>query len=765
LHDLNRPRSSAPLFNAFPITIAVVAVVLCVWSMSDLNAQETPDVPEAGGRQPAVYSALPLESKINIDGRLDEAPWQRPATFELNFETRPAENEPAPVRTEVWISYDPNNLYVAFRAHDPEPGHIRARLSDRDNAYQDDFVGVVLDTFNDQRRAFEFFVNPLGVQMDMTQNEMTGGEDDSWDAIWDSAGRITDTGYIVEMRIPFSSLRFPRSEYGMTWGLDAVRFYPRGQRHRLALHPLERGNNCYLCQGSKLVGFEGVKPARSIELDPTLTASMSGVRDDFPDGEMVDGNPDVEPGITAHWGITPNLVLTGAINPDFSQVEADAAQLDVNTQFALFYPEKRPFFLEGADIFATRFNAIYSRNIADPDWGIKLTGKVGKDAIGVIISQDSTTNLLIPSSQSSILANIEDENLSTIVRYRRDLFGATTGGFFYTGREGDDYSNRMFGGDILFRWKETEAARIEILGSQTRYPDEIAQEHEQNAGKLTDYATRIVYQHTDRNWMYYFLYRDVGEDFRADLGFVPRVDFREGEAMIERAWYPEKKGWSQVRLGGRWDEYQDQSGQHLSRDVELFSWTQGPRQSFLRLSLFEGDIFYGGQLFDNDRVDAFGEAQLLPNLHVRLGAVVGDQVDFANTRQGEVIRLEPRLRFDIGRHLRLTFEHSFEELDVDAGRLYTAQLSQIRATYQFNVRTFVRWISQFLDVDRDPSLYLDAVDARSRTLFNQILFSYKINPQTVFFLGYSDNFLGDEQIELTQQNRTLFLKIGYAWML
>ncbi len=427
-------------------------------------------------RQPAVYTAHPIDAKIDVDGRLDEAPWQRPPTFELEYETRPAENGPAPVRTEVWIGYDPNNLYVAFRAHDPEPEKIRARLSDRDNAYQDDFVGVVLDTFNDQRRAFEFFVNPLGVQMDMTQNEMTGGEDDSWDAIWDSAGRITDTGYIVEMRIPFSSLRFPKAEDGMTWGIDAVRFYPRGQRHRLALHPLERGNNCYLCQGYKLVGFEGVKPARSIELDPTLTASMSGAREDFPDGEMVDGNPDVEPGITAHWGITPNLILTGALNPDFSQVEADAAQLDVNTQFALFYPEKRPFFLEGADIFATRFNAIYSRNIADPDWGIKLTGKVGKDAIGVIIAQDSMTNLLIPSSQSSALDTLEEDNLSTIVRYRRDLFGATTGGFFYTGREGDDYSNRLFGGDILFRWKDTEAARIEILGSQTRYPEEIAEE-------------------------------------------------------------------------------------------------------------------------------------------------------------------------------------------------------------------------------------------------------------------------------------------------
>ena len=765
MHHPSRPTFCISSLNPSPPLITLAVAALCaapgVWS----EAQEPVENPTASDRQPVVYTILPTEADITIDGRLDEEPWQNPPTFELAYETRPAENEPAPVRTEVWMVYDRNDLYVAFRAHDPDPKQIRARLSDRDSAYQDDFVGVVLDTFNDQRRAFEFFVNPLGVQMDMTQNEMTGGEDDSWDAIWDSAGRITDTGYIVEMRIPFSSLRFPRSENGMTWGLDAVRFYPRNQRHRLAVHPIERGNNCYLCQGDKLVGFEGVRPARSIELDPTLTASVSGMRDDFPDGEMIDDDPDVQPGITAHWGITPNLVLSGAINPDFSQVEADAAQLDVNTQFALFYPEKRPFFLEGGDIFATRFNAFYSRNIADPDWGVKLTGKMGKDAIGVIIARDSTTNLLIPSSQSSELTSIDDDNLSTVVRYRRDLFGATTGGFFYTGREGDDYSNRLFGGDILFRWKDTEAARIEILGSQTRYPQEIAEEYGQSTGKLTDYAARIVYQHTDRNWMYYFLYRDVGSDFRADLGFVPRADFRQGEVMLERAWYPEKKGWSQVRLGGRWDEYQDQSGQHLSRDVELFSWAQGPRESFVRLSLFGGDLFYNGELFDNDRLDFYSEAQLLPNLYVELGGIVGDQVDFANTQQGEVVRLDPGLRLDIGRHLRLNFDHSFEQLDVDAGRLYTARLSQVRATYQFGVRTFVRWIGQYLDVDRDPALYTDEVDAESRTLFNQILFSYTINPQTVFFLGYSDNSLGDERTDLTQENRTIFLKIGYAWML
>lgn len=754
----------SPLRN--PLLPAVLAALTLYLSPTGApDAREAAGDPAAGGREPAVHSARPVDAKIEIDARLDETPWQLPPTFELDVETRPAENGPAPVRTEVWIGYDLNNLYIAFRAHDPDPSQIRARLSDRDNAYQDDFVGVVLDTFNDRRRAFEFFVNPMGVQMDMTYNEMAGGEDDSWDAIWDSAGRVTEAGYEVEMRIPFSSLRFPKTDGRMTWGIDAIRIYPRGQLYRLALNPLERGNNCYLCQAAKLEGFAGVTPARSIELVPTLTGAMVGAREDFPDGEMIDADPEIEPGVTAHWGITPNLVLSGALNPDFSQVEADAAQLDVNEQFALFYPEKRPFFLEGADIFATRFNAIYSRNIADPDWGFKLTGKMGRDAIGVIVAQDGITNLLIPSSQGSTLDTLDASNLSTVVRYRRDLFGATTGGFFYTGREGDAYSNRLFGGDVLFRWNDTEAARIELLGSQTRYPQEIADEHGQSTGKMSDLAMRLVYQHTSRDWMYFILYRDVGADFRADLGFVPRADFRQGAAMLERAWYPETKGWSEARLGLRWEQYQDHDGRHLSRDIELLTWARGPRESFLRLSLYEGDVYYDGELFDTDRIDAYGEAQILPSLHASLAAEFGGQVDFANTRQGDHMRLDPGVRLDIGRHLRLNLDHSYERLDVDEGRLYTANLSQMRLTYQLNVRTFVRWISQYLNVDRDPSLYTDEVDARSRTLFNQILFSYTINPQTVFFLGYSDSYLGDERIDLTQQSRTVFLKVGYAWMI
>jgi hypothetical protein len=733
--------------------IALVALSLSLAAF----AQDAPKE-----RVKPAYSVKRLTGEIRVDGHLDESTYSAAPTFALAYETRPAENKEAPVKTEVWITYDSSNLYAAFRAHDPNPGQIRARYSDRDNAFGDDFIGVILDTFNDQRRAFEFFANPLGVQMDLTQNEMTGNEDASWDAIWDSAGRITADGYEVEMRIPFSSLRFPSGGGEMTWGIDAVRVYPRNQQYRLGLNPQQRGNNCYLCQSASLTGIAGVSPARSIELNPTITASQSGFRNDFPTGPMQTDDPNFEAGLTGQWGITPNLTFTGTVNPDFSQVEADAAQLAVNTQFALFFPEKRPFFLEGADLFETRFNAIYSRNIADPAWGVKLTGKSGKNAIGAIVTQDRRTNFLIPGAEGSGLATVDDSNLSTILRYRRDLFGATTGGFFFTSREGDGYHNRMLGGDILFRWRGTKAFRIELLGSQTQYPASIAASTGQSTSEITGRAIRTVYQHTSRDWTYYFLYRDVSENFRADLGFVPRADFREKGTMLEHAWYP-KGPWTQWRLGVEATDIDDQSGDRLERHADFYAWANGPRQSFVRADVYARDQRYAGDLFDTDSVVLYGEFAAHPDVFVSTQVTAGNQIDFANARQGEQFRLDPGVRWNVGSHLRLNLNHAYEALDTDGGRLFTANLTEMRATYQLNNRTFIRWIGQYLNVDRDPTLYSFPIDARSRDFFNQFLFSYKINPLAVLFLGYSDTRTGNAQIDLTQQSRTLFLKVGYAW--
>ncbi|HEX9669876.1 MAG TPA: DUF5916 domain-containing protein [Thermoanaerobaculia bacterium] len=722
--------------------------------------------------EPAAPAARPTyqihrtDAAIAVDGRLDEAPWQGQPTFELAYETWPSENVKPQVETRFWMTYDAEKLYVAVEALDPQPGAIRARLSDRDSAFQDDFVGVVLDTFNDENRAFEFFINPLGVQMDLLQNEVTSNEDDSWDAIWISSGRVTEKGYVVELAVPFSSLRFPRADGVQTWGIDALRIHPRDQRRRIGLVPQLRGVNCYLCQGAKLVGIEGVTPGRNIELDPTLTAGRTDARQTA-GGAIEEGDVDSDLGLTARWGITPNMIFTGALNPDFSQVEADAAQLDVNTQFALFFPEKRPFFLEGADLFETRVQAVHSRNIADPEWGLKLTGKEGKNAVGLVVAQDRLSNILIPGAQSSALTSLDEENTSTILRYRRDLSGASTIGVLYTGREGDSYHNRVAGVDALFRWKGTEAVRIELLGSQTEYPLALARDFGQPADTFDDYGVRAVYQHTDRDKMIYFLHQEMGEGLRVDLGFIPQVDFRREQAIFEKYFYNEGGRFSRINFGSQLSDTWDHDGHRLRRLGEVWTWGNGPYQSFFNTGIGTGDRYFTGRTFDDKYLWFYGEVRPTSWLFMTIDSSIGDTVDFANTRAAEQVFVKPSFRFDVGKHLRLQLAHNWQRLDVEDGELFTANISDLRLTWQFNVRTFVRLVTQYRDVERNAPLYLERVDPESRHLFNQLLFSYKLNPQTVLFLGYSDNHFGEPSLngqttDLTQADRTLFFKVGYA---
>ncbi len=721
-----------------------------------------------GGRPPLQIPRA--ASKITIDGVLDEAAWKSAATMELKYETRPAENTPPPVRTEVFVTYDEGHFYMAFRAHDPDPSQIRAHLSDRDTAFSDDFVGVVLDTFNDERRAFEFFVNPLGVQMDMFQDDVGGNEDASWDAIWDTAGKIHEGGYDVEIAIPWSSLRFPRTEGGLTWGFDALRFYPRDMRHRISSHPLDRNVTCYLCQASKMTGFSGVTPGLNIEVDPTVT---SGRTDQRADGDLErplgEGDVDTELGVTARWGITPSLTLNAAINPDFSQVEADAAQLDVNTQFALFFPEKRPFFLEGADFFRSPFDVVFTRNVADPSWGTKLTGKQGKNALGVFLANDERTNLILPGSNGSDLASFDMKTSDAVLRYRRDLGSSSALGTLLTAREGQDgYLNRVGGLDGLYRLGGSNTFRAQYLRSQTEYPVGPAVDADLDlpAGTLEDDALWLSWDHNSRNWNAYARYEDVGRDFRADMGFMPRVDYTFLLAGLQHIWYGER--WNRISAGGDWDRREDQRGQLLEEEIEFFGNVQGPRQSYIELDFGQRERFFNGRTFDETFGSVYSEADLSGDLYASLFVRGGDEIDFVNTQAGEILQIEPAVRFNLGVHLRTRLSHAYQRLDVDGGTLFTANLTQLSTVWQWNVRTFVRAIVQYTDVERTPALYIaqnpEDVERSSERLFTQLLFSYKLNPQTVAFLGYSDNSLADARIDLTRADRTFFLKLGYAWL-
>jgi hypothetical protein len=720
----------------------------------------------AAAQERRTFEVLRSSERIDIDGDLKEDTWQQAKPVELRWETSPGNNIPAPVKTEVWLAHDEKHLYIAFRAWDPEPERIRAHHSDRDDAVLDDFVGIIVDPFNDQRRGFEFFSNALGVQIDAVNNDVGGGEDLTWDAIWDSAGRITATGYEVEIAIPFSSLRFRSSEVAQVWGVDLVRIYPRDQRRRLGLHPLSKDRNCYLCQASAMTGFGGMDPGLNLELDPTLTGNRTERREAFPLGALAGEGVEVEPGLTARWGMTPNLTLTGTLNPDFSQVEADEAQLEVNRQFTLFFEEKRQFFLEGADFFTTPLPAVYTRTVSDPDWGLKLTGKQGRSAVGLFVAEDVVTNVVIPGAEASALTSIEESHRSSVLRYRADIGRNSTVGLLLTDRSAESYQNTVGGIDGYFRITPRDTIRAQFLRSRSKYPDALAIAFAQPQDSFEGEASTLAYRHSTRIWTWNAEYEDVGTDFRADSGFMPKVDYRLARAGLERTWWADqKKTWyTRYAIGGDWDRAERQDGQLLEEELEVRGTLFGPLQSILVLVLGTRDRFFNGVTFHEDFLGWHAEFQPTGDFYVALDGGAGDQIDFSNTRLGRLLQVVPLVSYRAGRNLQLELRHHFERLDVEGGRLYEANLSQLRTIYHFNLRTFVRLVLQFTEVARDAALYEAPVDTRTRQLLPQLLFSYKVNPQTVFFAGYSETRLGNQFHDLRERDRTMFVKLGYAWL-
>jgi hypothetical protein len=731
-----------------------------------LPAQEAQKVPIKAKD----YRVSATSEPIKVDAVLDEPAWKTAQPMEFDAETNPGDNIAPPARTVGYITYDQKNLYVAFQCFDPDPKAIRAHLSDRDTAFSDDFVGVVLDTFNDNRRAFEFFVNPLGVQMDLIQDDTNRTEDESWDAIWSTAGRITAEGYIVEMAIPFTSIRFPKTDAEQTWGVDMVRIYPRSSRHRLGLQGQDRNRSCYLCQSSRVAGFRGITPGRDIELDPTVTAQHTSSRPDFPSGNLSSGGAKFDAGLTARWGITPNLTLNAAVNPDFSQIEADSVQLDINTQFALFFNEKRPFFLEGSDFFAGPLQTVYTRTVADPVFGLKTTGRLGGSTIGAFVAEDEVTNLIIPGPEGSDVTSLDQKNRSSAFRYRYNVGKTSSIGAMLTTRDGDGYANRVFGFDGNFRVTEKDTITGQILGSKGEYPLSIVEDFGQ-PGRTSGHAGRVQYRHNSKHWFWGGTYQDIGDEFRADSGFIPQVGFRSANAVVEYQGHGEKgKNWyTRWWLGGDYDHSQKQDGELLEKELEAWLAAQGPMQSFMQVVLGKRDRRFGGLTFNEQFLHWNGEVRPSGDFYVFAGGTFADQIDFANIQLGEQFRINGGVRWNIGTHAKVDIDHSYESLDVAGGQLFAAKVTQLRGVYQFNIRMFARAILQYTDITRAPSLYqFTTVDPRFKRLFPQLLFSYKLNPQTVFFAGYSGTRLGGTldgvNVGLTEADRTFFVKLGYAWL-
>jgi hypothetical protein len=751
------------------VTIESTALVVAIASAALLSSLPGPVAADETERAAAsVHRAVPhAEGEAKIDGVLDDPIWAHALVVELAVETYPRENQTAPVATRAYLVENGAQLLVAFDARDPEPESIRAFLRDSDTAWNDDFVGIVLDTFNDERRAFEFFVNPLGVQMDAIQDDINRSENPAWDAIWDSAGRITSDGYVVELAIPFSQLRFPRSAGDQTWGIDLLRMWPRNARARLANTPQDRNKSCYVCQFGKFDGFANATPGKALEVVPSLTSTRTDTRPPTAGGTFTNGNFDTEVGVGVRWGITPDVTADLTINPDFSQIEADVAQLSENTQFALYYPETRPFFLEGSDYYASPLQAVFTRTVADPDVGAKITARAGRNTFGTFATKDALTNLLFPGPFGSESTSLAQSNDGVVGRYTRGFGNASTIGALFTRRHGEGYRNDVGGIDGNYRVNDQNTIRFQYLSSRTEYPASVAASFAQPSGPFGGDAFRAEYRYGARNWFVQYFHQQLDPGFRADSGFVSRVDLVQDNIDAERIWQgPGGAWWTELHAGVYWNDSRDTNGGLLGRSAQPFFSFSGPLQSFMEIDVGPRSEYWNGQVFDMNSVFVYAQMRPASGVAAYFQGRYGEQLDYSNSQIRDEQRIQPQLEWNATRHLLVRARYTLDRLWSKEGPIvYKARLADLRLTWQFNVRSFVRLTLQSSDTERNVSQYLDPTTLPSSASKDaQLLYSYKLNPQTVLFAGYSTNQLEDDTTgRLEPTGRTAFLKVSYAW--
>ena len=743
--------------------------------------------------QPAPISIPFVAGEVEVDGALNEPQWQNAQRVELDYVVRPFENTTPPVATHALVFEDGETLYVGFVASDPNPEDIRAFYRDRDKTWGDDLVGIKLDTFNDSRLAYQFFVNPYGVQSDSIENEMTGRESDSWDTIWQSEGQIGEDGYVVEMAIPLRTLNFKEGERNKVWGAEFVRFYPRKDTYRISNTPIDRNNSCTLCQLEEVEGFENATQGENLALVPTLVMARGRERDPTESLDW-DYNDKQEVGLDVKWGITPEVSLLATLNPDFSQVEADVAQLSINNNFSLFFEEKRPFFLENADYFSSNFNLVYTRNISSPDYGAKLTGRIGDNTLGVFVANDESTTFLVPGNLGSSVAELDEESINVALRYRYDVTKDLSVGLVSTLRDAGDYHNYVNGVDVKYQITEQDTLRAQVVHSDTQYPDDLFLDFCDNDcsepedlseaalrtmkdGSFTDLAYRVDYTHQERDWFFRARHVARGADFRGDLGFESRADQKFNVLGGGYIWYNENSWWNRIELSGDWDKTENDNGELIEEEREMAIHINANYQSYGRLQYVSRDrvglridestldIDGNTTLFNEDFWRVVAEARPSSMFFMGVRVDVGDQIDFANNRLGEKVFVRPRLDWNIGKHLQLRFRHTYSALDADGADVFTANLTDARITYQFDQRQFLRLIAVYSDISRNPDNYLDDVTAEDKSLGFQLLYSYKINPLTKFFVGYSDSAFSDDDItSMTTTEQSVFMKFSYAWL-
>lgn len=680
-----------------------------------------------------------------IDGKLDDPVWQT-APSVSGFKTwLPDYGIDMSENTQVYSAYDRENFYVAFRCWDSQPDKIKSSVSSRDNIDPDDWVCMNLDSFNDQQSLYVFYCNPAGIQGD-AKAEGTQ-EDFTVDMVWFSKGMIDEDGYSVEIRIPFKSIRFSYKnpvEMGVIFERKISRLTELG-----TYPPLDpaQGPNFYT-QTVKLL-FDDIKKYTLLEVLPAVTYSR---RSETEEGALALQGDKGDVSLTAKYGITPRLIFDGTVNPDFSQVEADAGQVDFNLRYALFFPEKRPFFLEGLE----KFNfggyhnsdplqaVVHTRTIVEPLLGFKLNGKIGdKNTIASIYAKDR-----LPEDEKSGYAHFE------IFRYKRSLAQDSFVGGFYTGRERENGYNRVFGLDGQLRINKSSIFGYHAFQSLSK--------QDETSPRDDGYAFGLHYYYSTRDWIVMLGLQDIAEDFCTEIGYITRTGITRFRSGVLKMFYPKsgiiKRIDPLIHSYQTRDKFSGLYETYNSLDLRFIM----PRNSIILFGYRYSNEVWLDEKFGTSGTRFMASSQLTKKLYISLTYTYGDKIRYIDDPyQGKGNDMVSSLIFlpTDNLHLELGIIFSDFTRKSDSQKEYDYTIIRSKNTFQVNRYLFFRAIVEY--------------NTFRKTLMTDFLASFTYIPGTVIHIGYgslyeriqweageyrpADNFL--------ETRRGFFFKASYLWRL
>lgn len=739
------------------ISATTLLFLMCFVSLS---AQESPN--QKTYRTPAVR----IERNIELTGRLADSLWSRAPEIPITYEIQPGENIPAPQKTVAKILYNSEYLYVGFLCYETDMKQLRAHVSDRDEIFEDDFAVLIIDTYGDKQRGYEFFVNPLGIQADILRSG--NNEDDSWDAIWYSAAMVTDSMWTVEMAIPLKSIRFP-SHKTQDWIMLVGRNYPRSSRAIFSWTPFNRNDPCFLCQGGVLEGIHNIEATSSVEVLPYVVGLQSSALNDTdnPASSFVNGALRGRVGGGIKYSPSPGLVLDAVINPDFSQVESDASQISVNTTFALFYPEKRPFFLEGTDLFSTGIDAVYSRQINNPIGAAKLTGKTGSVSYAYLAAADRNTAFIVPGEEQSSFVSSSLESFSNIARARYDLADGSFFGGLITTRNLSGAHNYVGGIDWNYLFAGNHYFRGQLLASSTKEPNDPTLFSSSRGFRNTTHdagfdgesyrgtALQLVLERSARELSYTLRYRDFSPTFQAHNGFVTSNDFRTISFSPSYTWYLNTALVDAAFAFADVGLHYNYAGERKERWAVLGGGMNMKAQTNWNAGVFAINQELFKDVSFNNLLRTFFNINVRPwsSFSFRVNGSVGRFIYRDDSpRLGEGYNLGAGTTLKPTDKLQLTLSYSRSRL-VDAGTdelFFEGSIARAVGVYQFSPEFFVRLISEYNQFGKTFQFYP--------------LVSYKLNPFTIFYAGSTHNLHNfDDPYGIQQTERQFFVKLQYLW--